>query len=88
MQRVYQFLGQMKWYRKVATNQTVSLGGQVYYISRATLKEQLEIIFCPSCQYLLFRNDKEHLLALHPIKNLNKATLMGKLAAIFSVPNW
>lgn len=87
MQRVYDFLAKGKWFRKVATNKTISLGGQIYYLSNAKPSEQLEITFCNKCQFLLFQNDKELLVALLPIKGLNKRYLMGKATTIFTMPS-
>lgn len=79
MENVYKFLSECKWYRNVASNKTVSLGGQVYYLANATNKQQLEITFCPHCKYLMFHDDKELLIAMLPIKNINPNSLMGNL---------
>jgi len=87
MSRVYEYLAKGKWFRKATSNRTVSLGGQIYYVKNAKPKEQFEVSFCPKCQYLLFRNDNEHLVALLPIKGLNKQTLMGSCFDSFNIPN-
>ena len=86
MTRVYDYLANCKWYRKVATNKIISLAGQTYYIPLAQPNEQLEITFCSKCQYLLFQNDKEQLIAIQPIKGMDKRYLMGEMAAIFTMP--
>ncbi len=88
LNRIYQFLAKAKWYRKVAGNKMVFLGGQSYYIKHGRPKEELEISFCSNCQHLLFQNDKELLIAMHPIKGLNKSNLMGDSAKSFVIPNF
>lgn len=86
MNRVWQYLGNCSWYRNVASNKTVSLGGRVYYIPNAKPREQLAIRFCPCCKYLLFQNANELLIAILPIKGLDKSVLIGKLDDFFRVP--
>lgn len=87
LSRIYQFLAKGKWFRKVAANKMVFLGGQSYYIKNAQPKEQLQITFCSCCQQLLFQNDKELFVALLPIKGICKKSLMGNRAQNFNVPN-
>ena len=86
MTRVYDYLANCKWYRKVAANKIISLAGQTYCIPLAQPNEQLEITFCSKCQYLLFQNDKEQLIAIQPIKGMDKQYLIGKMASIFNMP--
>lgn len=87
MERVWQYLATCTWYRNVASNKTVSLGGQVYYLPHAKPREQLAIGFCPCCQFLLFQNANELLIAMIPIKGLDKSVLIGKLDDFFNVPD-
>ncbi|MEZ4920224.1 MAG: hypothetical protein R2792_14055 [Saprospiraceae bacterium] len=87
LERVYRFLDKGKWFRQVAGNNMVFLGGQAYYVKNARPKEQLQITFCADCQHLLFQNDKELLIALYPIKGIGKKQLMGSRAEFFNVPN-
>ena len=86
LKRVYQYLNKCKWYRKVAANKMVFLGGHAYYIKQATPGEQLEILFCESCQYLIFKNDQALLVGLKPIKGISKEDLMGDAQKI-GLPN-
>lgn len=87
MSKVYQYLDKCTWYRKVANNNTISLGGQIYYLGLAKKRAQVKITFCSSCNYLLFQNDKELLIAQIPIKGLNKSKLIGQWDDIFNVPS-
>jgi len=86
MDIVYDYLTRCKWYRKVASNKTVSLGGQVYYLTESKPKEQLEIVFCNSCKHLLFHNDNELLIDMLPIKGMTPEYLMGKLGDLYKIP--
>jgi transposase InsO family protein len=86
MDRVWQYLANCKWYRKVASNKTVSLGGQVYYIANAKPREQLVIVFCSRCQFLLFQNSEDVLINIAPVKGIDKSSLIGKLDDFFKVP--
>ncbi len=82
LQRVDAFLAKGKWYRKVASNRTISLGGQIYYLRDAKPREQLEITFCPEQRVLVMRNDKEEIVDKVPVKGISKESLMGDLGLI------
>lgn len=86
MDKVWQYLATCTWHRNVAANRTVSLGGQVYYVPNSKPRGQLAIRLCACCQYLLFHDANELLVAMLPIKGLDKPTLIGKLDDFFSVP--
>lgn len=86
MTRVDNYLANCKWYRKVAANKIISLAGQTYYIPLAQPSEQLEITFCSKCRYILFQNDKEQLIAIQPIRGMDKQYLMGDMVTIFTMP--
>ena len=79
MKKVFSFLAKGKWYRKVASSRTVCLGGQVYYVSGAKPRQQLQITFCNRKKCLLFQNDKEHVIAEASPKGITRETLMGDL---------
>lgn len=86
MDRIYNYLAKCTWFRRVASNKTISLGGQVYYLAGAKAKEQLEITFCSICKHLMFHNDKELLVAMLPIKNISTNYLMGNLGNLNQIP--
>ena len=79
MENVFTFLAKGSWYRRVANNQTVSLGGHVYYVKGAKPREQLHITFSKRTRCMLFQNDKELLLAQIPLKGITRETIMGNL---------
>ena len=79
MNRVYDYLAQGKWYRKVAKNKTISLGGHVYYIKAATPLTTICITFCAKNKQLVFHQvqDKQIQIGCVNIKELSKQDLMG-----------
>ena len=79
LNRIYQFLGKGKWYRKVSTLRSLTLGGQVYYVANAKPNTQLYITFDVESKLLHFHNDKEILIQKIPIKGINKERLMGEI---------
>lgn len=87
LDRVYQFLAQCTWFRRVSKTKSLTLAKQGYYLAHATPGEQLKITFCPTCKYFFFWNDKELLVDLKPIKGLSKAYLIGHLNQLFNTPN-
>lgn len=87
IKRVLAFLAQGKWYRKVAANRTICLGGQVYYIPDAKPKEQLMITFCKRKKQLLFQNDKELVIHQMPLKAISVESLMGNLEQFAHFPS-
>jgi transposase InsO family protein len=80
MDRIYNYLAQCTWFRRVAQNNTISLGGQIYYMPKAKYREQLEITFCSTCKNFMFHNDKELLINMLPIKNLSIDFLMKNIS--------
>lgn len=87
IKRVFAFLAKGKWYRKVASSRTVSLGNQVYYIPKAKPKEQLSITFCNRKKQLLFQNDKELVIHQMPLKGICVESLMGNLQQLARFPS-
>lgn len=86
LKKVYAFLAQGKWYRKVASNNNVKLGGHVYYIPKVKPGEQLQVTFCMQDQHLEFQNDNELLIKRIPIKGITHEILMGNLEKYSKFP--
>ncbi len=87
LDRVYGALAKGKWFRRVAGNRTVTLGGHYYYVPGTKQGEQLLITFCKKKRELLFRNDKELLVARIPVKGISKERLMGDLGLLARFPS-
>jgi len=70
LQRVYEYLAQGKWFRRISANGTFSLGGNVYYIGRKWQRHQLEIRFDAVEQKFLCYDEPGNLIK----QSLGKAT--------------
>lgn len=75
--RIYEYLAQCCWYRKVSKAKTVSLSRQIYYLNIAKAETQVQITFCPKSKNLIFRDDKELIGGQLPIKNCSIFDIMG-----------
>lgn len=87
MNLVYQFLSQGVWYRKIASNGTICLGGKVYYIPKSKPKTDLKITFCATSKNLLFHDVKDHCLVQLPIKGVSLDSLSVNLEKVYQIPN-
>ena len=76
LKNVYEYLQAREWFRAVATNKTISLGGQVYYIPGAKDKQELKITFSATSKKFSFHNVKEHIYEI-PIKGISILELIG-----------
>jgi hypothetical protein len=75
--RIDAYLKDKKWFRKVSSNKTISLGGHVYYLPKCKINLELSIQFDPNSRCLIFHNDKE-LVATLPIKGCDFEHLAGE----------
>jgi hypothetical protein len=84
LQRVYEYLGQGRWFRKTSSIATFSLGSQRYYAGTRFTRQTLEITFDPAgCEVLCLSEDGKHQVRLSAL-GLTKETLMGELDPILS----
>lgn len=59
IEAIANYLQKQVWYRKVASNRTISLGGHVYYIPNAKPKQELTITFDAKTLQLQFHYDNK-----------------------------
>ena len=71
MKLIYKYLSKCCWFRKVSDAKTVSLDSKIYYLKNAEPGSQVQIKFCNRRKKLIFQNGKEHLVAIHPIKDFS-----------------
>jgi transposase InsO family protein len=76
MDRVFDYLQQGQWERRVSKAQTICLGNQVYYLPNAIPNSSASIQFRKSDQCLLFQIHNQICLKI-PIKGCNINDLMG-----------
>lgn len=77
IERIYDYLENGKWWRRVSKDHTIALGGQVYYLSGAKPNTQACITFRKTDTSLLITIVNE-LCFKCKIKGISVETLMGK----------
>ncbi len=88
LQRVYEYLAQGKWFRRVSANGTFSLGGNVYYIGTKWQRHQLEIRFDAAEQKFLCYDEPGHLIKQIAWKGDLHQSLMGNALPTFNLPSF
>jgi hypothetical protein len=86
LRRVWAYLAQGRWFRKVSVAYTFQLGGQVYYAGTPWQFTQLEITFDPTDQHLVARNEAGDLVVRCPLQAVTPLDLMGSLAPALTLP--
>ncbi|MDV7395002.1 hypothetical protein RZS08_26695, partial [Arthrospira platensis SPKY1] len=76
---IYDFLAKSKWFRLVASSQTVSLGNRVYYLSGAEPKTEVEITFNKESKLFCFADANGQCIAELKPKGLSFKELAGNL---------
>lgn len=77
LKRVYKYLAKCCWYRKVSKAKTVSLNAKVYYLKNAIPETHIQIKFCNRSKKLIFRDDKELIVAKFPMKDFSKENILN-----------
>jgi hypothetical protein len=77
MERIYAYLAQGTWFRRVSRPRMISLGGQRYYLKKASPYAQLQITFCPETKRLIFTDGNDTLIAKAPLKRFDKIDILG-----------
>jgi transposase len=86
LSRVYAYLAKGRWFRRVGTNGTISLGGEVYYVGTAWQRQQLEITFQLETQELRFMDEAGDMIKQLPLQGSSKASLMGEILPYVRLP--
>ena len=82
MQRVYAYLKSARWFRKVSSVGTFSLGGYLYNASTHFAEQTLEITFDQEIGQLVCLPEKCETVFHLDVKGLTKSTLMGSAALL------
>jgi len=77
MKRIFKYLSKCRWFRRVSTVKTISLDSKIYYLKNAKPETQIQIKFCNRRKKLIFQDDKEHVVAIHPIKDFSIQYVMN-----------
>ncbi|MCX8066337.1 MAG: hypothetical protein N3B68_00690 [Anaerolineae bacterium] len=86
MQRVWDYLAQGCWVRRVSSQGQVALGGQSYYLGLSFAGQPVKITFDPQKQELVCCPEKGGSPVRLPIRGLTPADLMGELSPLRAVP--
>lgn len=86
LQRVYDYLGQGRWFRRVSSQGQFSLGAHRYGVGKTFADQILEITFDPETQeFVCLSEDGRQKIRL-PARGPTKAELMGGLAPLIALP--
>jgi len=86
LSRVYTYLSQGHWFRRVSQTGTFALGAHTYSVGRAWAGQQIEITFDPSDQHLLCGDSAARPLRRLPLKGVSTPDLMGEFATTLDLP--
>lgn len=82
LQRIYDYLARGRWFRRVSSGGTFSLGGQVYKVTQCLAEQTLEITFDNTTYRLSCLPEKDIKLVHQEIQGLSKTALMGDASAL------
>lgn len=84
--RIDTYLGRGRWFRRVARNGIISLGGTVYYVGARWKQQQIEVKFDPDTRQLRCFDAAAQLLKTFPLKGISIESLMGDVFPLFHFP--
>ena len=76
-QRIYDYLAQGRWFRTVANNGTISLGGHAYSVGSVLQRQVLELRFNPETTKLVVQNLSGQIVTQLDLIGLTASDLMG-----------
>lgn len=86
LNRIYTYLGRGRWFRRVAKNGIISLGGTVYYVGRQWKQQQIEVAFDPDTHEFCCFDAAGQLLKTFPLRGSSIETLMGDVFPLVHFP--
>ena len=86
MQRVYDYLAQARWFRRVSSPGQFTLGAQRYGVGKDFTNQTLEITFDAHTRELLCLSEDGRQKIRRPVQGLTKSTLMGELDPLVAQP--
>jgi transposase len=84
--RIYTYLAQGRWFRKVSKVGTFSLGGYVYGLGQSWANTQVEITFEPADVQFLVQADDGQLIKRFFPKGLSSNELLGEMNPLVNLP--
>ena len=86
--RIYEYLAQGKWFRRIRANGTFSLGGDVYYIGTKWQRHQLEIRFDATEKCFLCYDEPGNLIKQMAWKEELQQKLMDNALPTLNLPSF
>ena len=84
--RIHAYLAQGRWFRRVSSAGTFSLGGHVYYLNLRLEKQQVEITVDPEDLLLVVHAGDGQLLKRLPPKGISADALLGEMSPLTNQP--
>jgi hypothetical protein len=85
-ERVYRYLAQGRWFRRIRDNGHFAMGGYQYYIGNRFARRELEIAFDADQVAFNCRPEGSEECVSLPPQGLTKAEMMGDLALLLELP--
>lgn len=86
LSRVHAYLAQGRWFRRVSSVGTFSLGGQIYYLKPTWAHQQVEVLFDPDdCHFTALAPDGQLIKRFFP-RDLSLDYLSGELSPLTNLP--
>lgn len=86
MGRIDSYLGHGRWFRRVASNGIISLGGTIYYVGNKWKQQQVEVKFDPNTRQFQCFDAAAQLLKTLPLKGISLESLMGDVFPLVHFP--
>lgn len=86
MERIDSYLGRGRWFRRVANNGIISLGGTIYHVGSKWKQQQVEVKFDPDTRQFQCFDAAAHLLKTFPLKGVSLESLMGDVFLLIHFP--
>jgi transposase len=86
MHAVHEYLAQGEWFRRIASNGTISLGRTVYYLGANLPRDFVRVTYAPDTHLLLVYKTDGQLLTTTEIQNLSPEILAGNLEHFHGLP--
>jgi hypothetical protein len=86
MQRVYDYLAQARWFRRISSPGQFTLGAQRYGVGKDFASQTVEITFDAQTRELICLSEDGCQEIRRPVRGLTESTLMGELAPLVAQP--
>lgn len=86
LQRIHDYLAHKEWFRRIASNGTISFGGYVYYLGANLPRDFAKVTYSSTARQLHIATPDGQPLATLDIRGLTEETLMGDMATFTGLP--